>query len=60
MTRNLKEFGVMLKLPKCDLCRRCYEEEYKCDAFPNGIPNKIMWEPEEKECNNGIKFLEDD
>ena len=50
----------MLELPKCDLCKRCYEEEYKCEAFPDGIPSEVMWEPEEKECNNGIKFSGDD
>lgn len=49
----------MLELPKCDLCRLCYKEEYKCRAFPEGIPDHVMWDPFEKECNNGIRFEED-
>lgn len=30
----------------------------KCKAFPEGIPHDTMWETDEKECNNGIKFEE--
>ena len=27
-------------------------------TFPNGIPEDVIWEPFEKECNNGIFFEE--
>ena len=27
-------------------------------TFPNGIPEDVIWEPCEKECNNGIFFEE--
>lgn len=52
----------MLELPKCEFCKKYrYDEENQtetCEAFPNGIPIEMQWEPEEKECNNGIKFEE--
>lgn len=47
-------------LPKCDLCKRCYEKEYKCEAFPDGIPNDVLFDPFDKECNNGIFFEDED
>lgn len=48
----------MLELPKCEFCKKYKVREKKdvCEAFPSGIPESVMWEPEEKECNNGIKF----
>ena len=53
----------MLTLPKCEFCKRYrYDEETKeetCEAFPNGIPLEIQWDPEENECNNGIKYEEE-
>lgn len=51
----------MLVLPKCELCKRYHIEEERevCEAFPDGIPEEVMWEPEDKECNNGIKFEKD-
>ena len=52
----------MLILPKCEFCKKYVikEDIEICEAFPNGIPSEVMWDPEEKECNNGIKFEEDD
>ena len=45
------------------LCDNFIEDEneqvMQCKAFPDGIPSEVMWEPEEKECNNGIKFEEE-
>lgn len=29
-----------------------------CEAFPNGIPEDVIGESFEKECNNGIFFEE--
>ena len=51
----------MLELPKCELCKRYVDKGdiEVCEAFPDGIPGEVMWDPEEKECNNGIKFEED-
>lgn len=52
----------MLTIPKCELCKRYKDdgEHETCEAFPDGIPESIIWEPEEKECNSGIKFEEDE
>ena len=47
-------------LPKCELCKR-YQLKNSlevCEAFPDGIPEDVIWEPCEKECNNGIFFEE--
>ena len=56
--------GNRFTLPNCMLCNNFIENENKqvmrCKAFPDGIPSEVMWEPEENECNNGIKFSEDD
>lgn len=49
----------MLSLPKCEFCKWFHEESYTCDAFPEEIPNNILWDSEENECNNGIKFEEE-
>lgn len=46
----------MLTLPKCEFCKWFHEESYTCEAFPEEIPKEKYWEPEEKECNNGIKI----
>lgn len=51
----------MLTLPKCELCAR-YKDDGKhetCEAFPDGIPEDVLWEPVEKECNNGMKFIKE-
>lgn len=52
----------MLVLPKCELCKRYQIENNReiCEAFPDGIPDHVMWESYEKECNNGIKFEENE
>lgn len=52
----------MLALPKCELCKRYQikDEVEVCEAFPEGIPEHIMWEPYGKECNNGIGFEGDE
>ena len=47
----------MLTLPKCELCAR-YKDDGKhetCEAFPDDV----LWEPVEKECNNGMKFIKE-
>lgn len=51
-----------MELPKCMLCKNFIEDDNElpsCEAFPDGIPDEIMWEPDEKECNNGIKYVEE-
>lgn len=52
----------MLVLPKCELCKRYQIENNReiCEAFPDGIPDHVMWEPYEKECNDGVKFEENE
>ena len=56
--------GSSFALPKCMLCDNFIEDHDKhtmrCKAFPRGIPSTIIWEPYEKECNNGIKFEENE
>lgn len=47
-------------LPKCALCKR-YQLKNSlevCEAFPDGIPEDVIWDPFEKECNNSIFFEE--
>lgn len=34
-------------------------ERKECEAFPDGIPEDVLWEPVEKECNNGMKFIKE-
>lgn len=48
----------MLKVPKCMICSRYKIEKGKevCEAFPDGIPDDIMWDDIDQECNNGVKF----
>ena len=52
-----------MKVPKCMLCKHFIVDKdptkYNCKAFPNDIPDDVIWEDEEKECNNGIKFEEE-
>ena len=53
---------MSLKLPKCDFCKHCYDEDTElpcCEAFPDGIPLEVMIADESEECNNGIKYEED-
>lgn len=56
--------GDRFTLPKCVFCKNFIDGEdgdgMVCEAFPKGIPDNVLWEPEEKECNNGIKFEEDE
>ena len=55
--------GYRLTIPKCIFCKNFIEGEEEdrmiCTAFPEGIPDNIMWDPEENECNNGIKYEEE-
>lgn len=50
-------------LPKCDICKHFIVDndptKYSCKAFPNDIPDDVIWENEEKECCNGIFFEEE-
>lgn len=52
-----------LTIPKCVFCKNFIDEEevdgMLCVAFPKGIPDNIMRESEENECNNGIKYKEE-
>lgn len=52
----------IMTLPKCMLCEHLIDDnddsKMRCKAFPEGIPKEVMWEDDDKECNNGIKFEE--
>ena len=51
--------GDRFTLPKCMLCRNFIDDEKEiptCTAFPDGIPHDIMWDPDDKERKDGIKF----
>jgi len=56
--------GGSLSLPKCMFCNHFIDSDnadalLACKAFPDGIPDDVLWEEdEEKECNNGIKYEE--
>lgn len=52
----------MLTLPKCELCKRYQinDGQEVCEAFPEGIPESVMWESYEEECKDGIRFEEDE
>lgn len=50
-------------IPICTSCKHFITNDngvFKCDAFPNGIPDDYFWcvknIEEILECNNGIKF----
>lgn len=62
VTDKFIDFFVF-SLPKCDICKNFIVDndptKYSCKAFPNGIPDDVIWEAEEKECNNGIFFEEE-
>lgn len=47
-----------MTLPKCMLCSNFNEnsEEMTCKAFPDGIPEDVIFSGYEEECKNGIKF----
>lgn len=51
-------------MPKCMFCNHFIDSDnadalLACKAFPDGIPDDVLWEEdEEKECNNGIKYEE--
>jgi hypothetical protein len=52
--------GNRLTLPKCMLCDHFIDDGndkvMRCVAFPEGIPNTVLWDDIDKECNAGIKF----
>ena len=50
-----------MTLPKCMLCSNFNEnsEEMTCKAFPDGIPEDVIFSGYEEECKNGIKFKPD-
>ena len=33
---------VLAETPLCSFCRYCQKNVFKCRAFPDGIPNKIL------------------
>ena len=48
--------------PSCFDCahfRGAQKGKMVCLAFPDGIPEDVLWEPVEKECNNGMKFIKE-
>lgn len=52
-----------MEVPKCMFCNHFIDNDAAnalpaCEAFPNGIPHDKMWESEEADCNNGIKYEE--
>ena len=52
--------GDKFTLPKCMVCKNFIgdgnDDTGIYSAFPEGIPEHVMWEQEDAECNNGIKF----
>ena len=52
-----------MTLPKCIFCKYLIEDndesEMRCKAFPDGIPKEFIGKNEDEECNNGIKFEEE-
>ncbi len=40
----------------CDYFIDTDDKDRICGAFPEGIPDKVLWGDIEKECNNGIKY----
>lgn len=55
--------GDRFTIPKCIFCKNFIDGEKGsgmiCAAFPKGIPDNVMWDSEENECNNGIKYEEE-
>lgn len=55
--------GNRFTLPKCMLCDHFIEDDngkdMRCVAFPEGIPESVLWDGIDKECNNRIKFEEE-
>lgn len=52
----------MITFPKCAMCSRYRlsdDGKETCEAFPDGIPEDVLWEDTSAECNNGIKFKEE-
>lgn len=50
----------IMMLPKCMVCKNCFNDAVACKAFPDGIPDEKISAPEAEECGNGIKFEEED
>lgn len=52
--------GNRFSLPKCMLCDHFIDDgndkDMRCKAFPEGIPDTVLWDDIDKECNNKIKF----
>lgn len=51
---------MSITVPKCVFCKNLIQddEEFRCSAFPEGIPEDILWEAKIRECNNGIGYEE--
>lgn len=50
---------------KCIFCKHLSDKEedryrFACKAYPDGVPEEIVYAPTDEECGNGIKFEEED
>ncbi len=53
--------GNRFTLPKCMLCEHFIDdnrEDMRCAAFPEGIPDTVLWDAFDLKCNSGIKFAD--
>lgn len=51
-----------MEILKCITCKHFIDEEgpiLRCKVFPVEIPHEKMLEPDEKECNKGIRYEEE-
>nr|DAJ01868.1 MAG TPA: hypothetical protein [Caudoviricetes sp.] len=50
--------GHSFELPKCMLCKNLIEDDEKmiCKAFPNEIPEDVIFSGYEEECKQGAMF----
>lgn len=56
---------MIMREPQCEKCKHLWrdEKDYKCNAFPDGIPDKIFeGDHDHKEAfpdDNGFRFEEE-
>lgn len=48
--------GDSFTLPRCETCEQFREETYTCNAFPDGIPDDILWKNTAEECAPGFAY----